>query len=200
MRPCRRWIRGAVLGLLYVLVLPWGLAARLCLRLAGSVALFDLCAQAFALLPGLPGCLARSCYYKQTMRASHLDARFQFGSLVSKADARIGRGVYVGLWSSIGLADVGDGAVIANRVGVLSGRHQHDFGDPSRPPMGSPSTFTRISIGGNCFIGDNAVVMADVGRGTIVGAGAVVVRPLPEEVLAVGSPARAVRARASGQA
>jgi acetyltransferase-like isoleucine patch superfamily enzyme len=43
------------------------------------------------------------------------------------------------------------------------------------------------------WIGSNAVVMADVGAGCIVGAGAVVTRPLPPRVLAAGVPARVVR-------
>jgi acetyltransferase-like isoleucine patch superfamily enzyme len=38
-------------------------------------------------------------------------------------------------------------------------------------------------------------VMADVGRDTIVGAGAVVVQPLPDRVVAAGVPARIVRSR-----
>ena len=37
--------------------------------------------------------------------------------------------------------------------------------------------------------------MADVGRDTIVGAGAVVTRPLPDRVIAGGVPARVVRQR-----
>jgi acetyltransferase-like isoleucine patch superfamily enzyme len=37
--------------------------------------------------------------------------------------------------------------------------------------------------------------MADVGCGTVVGAGAVVVKPLPDEVIAAGVPARVIRSR-----
>jgi acetyltransferase-like isoleucine patch superfamily enzyme len=37
--------------------------------------------------------------------------------------------------------------------------------------------------------------MADVGRGTVVGAGAVVVKPVPDEVIAAGVPARVIRPR-----
>jgi acetyltransferase-like isoleucine patch superfamily enzyme len=37
--------------------------------------------------------------------------------------------------------------------------------------------------------------MADVGRDTIVGAGAVVTKPLPDEVIAAGVPARVIRSR-----
>jgi len=39
------------------------------------------------------------------------------------------------------------------------------------------------------------VVMADVGRGTIVAAGAVVTKALPANVVAGGVPARVLRAR-----
>jgi acetyltransferase-like isoleucine patch superfamily enzyme len=37
--------------------------------------------------------------------------------------------------------------------------------------------------------------MADVGEGTVVGAGAVVTKPLPPHVVAVGVPAKVVRER-----
>jgi acetyltransferase-like isoleucine patch superfamily enzyme len=52
-----------------------------------------------------------------------------------------------------------------------------------------------VRIGTGCWIGSAAVVMADVGRNTVVGAGAVVTRPLPDWVVAVGAPARPVRER-----
>ena len=45
------------------------------------------------------------------------------------------------------------------------------------------------------WIGSGAVVMADVGRDTIVGAGAVVTRPLPDRVVACGVPARILHTR-----
>jgi acetyltransferase-like isoleucine patch superfamily enzyme len=37
--------------------------------------------------------------------------------------------------------------------------------------------------------------MADVGAGTVVGAGAVVTNPLPDYVIAVGVPAKVIRSR-----
>ena len=54
---------------------------------------------------------------------------------------------------------------------------------------------TRVRIGQGAWIGSAAVVMADVGRNSVVGAGAVVTKPLPDDVVAAGVPARVVRTR-----
>jgi acetyltransferase-like isoleucine patch superfamily enzyme len=53
----------------------------------------------------------------------------------------------------------------------------------------------RVRIGAGSWIGSNAVVLADVGRDTVVAAGAVVTRPLPDRVIAAGVPARVLRSR-----
>ncbi|WP_433535603.1 sugar O-acetyltransferase [Micromonospora sp. CA-249363] len=53
-----------------------------------------------------------------------------------------------------------------------------------------------ITIGDNAWLGGGAIVLAGVtvGANTVVGAGAVVTRDLPANVVAVGNPARPVRA------
>ncbi|MFP4149056.1 MAG: sugar O-acetyltransferase [Nitriliruptoraceae bacterium] len=52
-----------------------------------------------------------------------------------------------------------------------------------------------IRIADNVWIGGGAIVLAGVtiGRNTVVGAGAVVTRDLPADVVAVGNPARVLR-------
>lgn len=57
-----------------------------------------------------------------------------------------------------------------------------------------------VSIGGNCFIGENSYIAMSVpvkehitvGNNTIVGMGSVVLRDIPEGVVAMGNPARAM--------
>ena len=53
----------------------------------------------------------------------------------------------------------------------------------------------RANTMGNPWIGSAAVVMADVGADTIVGAGSVVTTPLPPSVMAAGVPARVIKDR-----
>ena len=49
-----------------------------------------------------------------------------------------------------------------------------------------------MTIGGDSWIGEHAVVMAGVGRHCVIGAGAVVVKPIPDFAIAVGVPAKVI--------
>jgi glycosyltransferase involved in cell wall biosynthesis len=50
-------------------------------------------------------------------------------------------------------------------------------------------------VGEGAWIGTGAIILADVGKGTVVAAGSVVTKPLPDNVIAAGAPARVVRGR-----
>ena len=52
-----------------------------------------------------------------------------------------------------------------------------------------------ISVGDNVWLGGGVIICpgVSIGANTVVGAGAVVVRDLPANVIAVGNPARVVR-------
>ena len=52
-----------------------------------------------------------------------------------------------------------------------------------------------ITVGDNVWLGGEVIVCpgVSIGENTVVGAGAVVVKDLPSNVIAVGNPARVVR-------
>ena len=60
-----------------------------------------------------------------------------------------------------------------------------------------PTDERDVHIGARTWLGRGVVVLPGVriGAGTIVGAGSVVARDLPDDVVAVGVPARVVRRR-----
>jgi acetyltransferase-like isoleucine patch superfamily enzyme len=80
-------------------------------------------------------------------------------------------------------------------VDVLSGSGQHGFEDVQIPIREQKGVIVRVAIGADSWIGNRCVVMADVGQGSVVGAGSVVTKPIPDRSLAVGSPARVVGIR-----
>jgi acetyltransferase-like isoleucine patch superfamily enzyme len=55
-----------------------------------------------------------------------------------------------------------------------------------------------VTVGQDTWIGDRALVLADVGQHCVIGAGAVVTKPIPDYAIAVGVPAKVVRFRNHG--
>lgn len=151
--------------------------------------------QLLALLPGLSGQYVRRAFLAWTIAECHPSATICFGTILSKTATRIGANAYVGPYCSLGSVTVERDVLVATGVHVLSGARMHGTADPDRPIREQPGEFVHVTLGAGCWIGAGAVVMADVGRDSIVGAGAVVAQPVPAGVVAAGVPARVLRAR-----
>ncbi len=143
-----------------------------------------------ALMPGLPGDYLRVAYYVLTLRKCSLQSRISFGSFFAQSASEVGTGVYIGAFCVLGVCTIGERSQIASHVQIPGGRHAHSRDENGRISGANEKTFESISIGADCWIGASAIIMADIGAGTTVGAGAVVTRPLPPGVVAVGNPAR----------
>jgi acetyltransferase-like isoleucine patch superfamily enzyme len=85
--------------------------------------------------------------------------------------------------------------LIAPGVHIPSGSRVHGIDDVTVPIRDQPGVHAMVHVGEGAWIGALAVVMADVGRGTVVAAGAVVTKALPDNVIAAGVPARVLRVR-----
>ncbi|MFA9445992.1 sugar O-acetyltransferase [Egicoccus sp. AB-alg6-2] len=86
---------------------------------------------------------------------------------------------------------IGDDVQIGPNVQLLTPTHPVEPG-PRRDKWEAAEP---ITIGDNVWLGGGAIVLPGVciGHNTVVGAGAVVTRDLPADVVAVGNPARIVR-------
>jgi acetyltransferase-like isoleucine patch superfamily enzyme len=78
-------------------------------------------------------------------------------------------------------------------VDIPSGRYQHTRDADGRF---AASADTEVVIGEDCWLGESVVVIANVGAGTTIGAGSVVVKDIPARSVAVGNPARVTRTAA----
>jgi virginiamycin A acetyltransferase len=171
---CSFWIRRPILG-----------ADR---ALEGST-------QALGLVPGLLGQYVRRAFLEHTLAHCAPSAAIAFGTSFSSVGARIDERVYIGPNCHIGLAHIAKDVLIAPCVHIPSGSRVHGISDMSVPIRDQPGVHETVHIGAGAWIGALAIVMADVGSGTIVAAGAVVTRTLPDNVIAGGVPARILRVR-----
>jgi acetyltransferase-like isoleucine patch superfamily enzyme len=151
--------------------------------------------QMWSLVPGVLGQYLRRALMSRVLRGGCApSAVIEFGVLFSQVDSQIDDGVYIGPRCHLGHVHLERDVLLAAGVHVPSGAHTHGT-DPSTTTFrDQPGDLRQVRIGAGSWIGSNAVVMADVGRHTIVGAGAVVTRPLPDRVIAAGVPARVVKA------
>lgn len=174
-------------------VSPLGLSERLARHTCGRDVFFESHGEFLSLVPGKAGRYLRNAYYWMTLEICPLDCCFLLGSAFTHSGTRVGHRVYLGAFSLVGLATIGDDVLFGDHVQVLSGKRQHSFADPHRTIQESPKEFVRVEIGSNCWLGTNSVLMADLGCNCVVGAGSVVTKPVPKNSIAVGNPAQAIR-------
>ncbi len=191
----REWLKATARLAALVAVSPFLLWHKLWALLIGPDRALEGSSEVLSLLPGLAGQYLRRAFLAWTLSECHPTAVIGFGVLFSKAGARIGPNVYIGPRCHIGLVHIERDALLAAGVHATSGARTHGMDDLSRPIREQEGTATVVRIGAGAWIGSAAVVMAEIGRDTVVGAGAVVTRPLPDGVVAAGIPARVLRSR-----
>ncbi len=188
----KRGIRHAIVLVAMVLVSPMILMAQLEKWLQWGEWWFVAFSEMLSQIPGRTGAALRLGYYRGTLNRCGFNVYFGFGTKINHRTAEIAQGVVIGSHCNIGTVTLGEGVLVGSRVCLLSGGRQHDHtGDNERLEHGAPY-FVRIHIGPRTWLGEGAIVMADVGGRSTVAAGSVVFRPIPEGVMAMGNPARVV--------
>jgi acetyltransferase-like isoleucine patch superfamily enzyme len=142
------------------------------------------------------GYRVRQRFYRHTLDVCGQDLEMNRLATVAERGSRIGRGVWVGPGSYLDLVDIGDDVLIGPYACILAGGHHHRVARtdlPIRHQGNNPLVPTVVGAGS--WIGAHAVVMADVGRSAVVGAGSVVTHPVPAGVVVVGNPAHVIARR-----
>jgi acetyltransferase-like isoleucine patch superfamily enzyme len=163
--------------------------------LFGPDRVFPGWSQLVSLIPGLYGVYMRRAFYRMTLERCGANATIGFGSLFSHPTARLGSNVNIGNYCMLGGVTIEDDCLIASHVSVLNGLAQHRFDRLDVPIREQAGEFAAITIGRDSWIGERAVIAANVGPQCVVGAGSVVTKDLPQRAIAVGTPARVVKRR-----
>jgi virginiamycin A acetyltransferase len=190
----REAIKAVLRGIARVLVFPRYVCYVCSAWFFGEHA-FRSSSAALSVVPGIQGAYLRREFYRLTLAECAKDALITFGTLFASRGARVGANVFIGTYCMIGDAHIGRDVLLGSNVHLLSGKTQHGTEDLIHPMRLQPGRFTVISIGEDSWIGNGAIVMANVGRKCIVGAGSVVVSDIPDFAIAAGNPARVIRLR-----
>lgn len=168
-------------------------------RLLGSIGNRDGCfwgfSQALSLLPGLPGNYLRKSFYRMAMARCDRDCAILFGTIFSHVGTEIGKGVYIGPSCNIGKCRIENYCTLGSNVHVMSGKRQHAFDDLETPIKDQGGLFEKVVIGEDTWIGNSALVMANVGKKCIIGAGSVVTKDVGDYSIVAGNPAKVIGTR-----
>ena len=178
-----------------LLVFPAVVCCRVSIVLLGAERGFAGWSQAMSLFPGLAGAYLRRAFYQLVLPRCDSGVCISFGTIFSHSTAKIGRDVYVGNYCVIGDVTLEDDVLVASHVSITNGCEQHGIERLDVPVREQPGQWPRVTIGRDSWIGERSVIMADVGKHCVVGAGSVVTKPLPDYAIAFGVPAKVVRYR-----
>lgn len=156
---------------------------------------FQFFSQTFSIIPGIVGEYLRKAFYKFTINKCPEDCCISFGTVFSTSKVSIGHGVYIGLYCTFGNVTVGENALIGSNVDIISGRRQHRFEKLDLPIREQRGEFCEVRIGEDTWIGNSAVVLENIGKGCVIGAGSVVINPIDDLSVAVGNPANVIKKR-----
>jgi acetyltransferase-like isoleucine patch superfamily enzyme len=171
-------------------VIAPALGYRLASLVMGPERAFPGWSQLFSLMPGVMGEYLRRAFYRFVLPSCGRGVCISFGTVFSHPTARLGHRVYVGVGCMLGDVTLGDDVLVGSHVSIINGRAQHGTARLDIPVREQPGEYPRVVIGTDSWIGDRSIVTADVGKHCIVGAGAVVTKPVPDFAIVVGNPAR----------
>lgn len=150
-------------------------------------------------LPGIEGIILRRLLYGKLFKRLGMKSLIYSGVFLTHT-----YGIEVGDYFSInsgalidgrGGIKIGSGVMIGPHTVIVSSSHQtNDF----RKPMTSLDHIMEpVTISDDVWIGANAFIRGgvEIGRGAIIGAGSVVLRNVPEFMVAAGNPAKIVKDR-----
>jgi virginiamycin A acetyltransferase len=171
-------------------VLPAALCYWASATLLGSQRSFPGWSQGMSLLPGSGGVYLRRAFYGWVLPQCEAGSVISFGTVFSHPTAQMGANAYAGVYCCLGDVTIENDVLIGSHVSIMNGSRQHGIQRLDIPVREQPGEWPRITIGEDSWIGDRAVVMADVGKHCVVGAGSVVTKPVPDYAIVLGVPAR----------
>lgn len=157
---------------------------------------FPFFSETISKIPFAFGMKFRKAFYASLLSSVGTDVTLLDGVTFGDFRTIIGNDVWLSSGVYVEYANIEDHVLIGQQAVILAGKNHHNIERIDIPIklQGNPPK-TPITIGSGAWVGANATVMADVGHDSIVGAGAVVTKPVPPFAIVGGNPAKIIRMR-----
>lgn len=192
----RKVLKRTVKNIFLILLFPAYLLYELSCVFANRDSTFQSFSQAICLIPGKLGIYTRAAFYRLACTDTSDEISVGFLTIFSHADTTIEKGVYIGPQCNIGKCRIGQNTLIGSGVHILSGNKQHYFEDESRPIQEQGGLYEKITIGKDCWLGNNSSILSELLDSCIVATGAVYIKPATEaSIILAGNPAKKIGVR-----
>jgi acetyltransferase-like isoleucine patch superfamily enzyme len=191
----KKFIKKIIRLIFSLIMMPCFIVYFLLIQIADKDAVFRSFSQFLSLFPGQVGNYSRAAFYRFSMAHCDLDTVTGFGTLFSQQDTELLSGCYIGPQSNIGSCRIEANCLLGSGVHIMSGKGQHNFDDINTPLREQGGVLTKVTIGEDTWVGNGALVMANVGKKCIVAAGSVVINDIPDFAIVAGNPAKIIKMR-----
>ncbi len=125
---------------------------------------------------------------------AHIDRGVDIKMHLVGGEIEIGAHTYIGPYTCLSgnLIKIGSYCMVASHSGIYA--NNHVFADATRKIVEQKNSYQGIVIEDDCWLGTGVKVLdgVTIGKGSVIGAGAVVTKSIPAYSIAVGVPARVI--------
>lgn len=178
----------------FVLLVPCFIWARLPLP---EYSRFTAISQLLSLIPGFSGVFLRRVWYRNTLKRCGEKLIVDWLAVIRTSETEVGDHCTLGVANWVGWTKLGNDVMTGSHVVLLSGKAQHTFADLEAPMRLQGGSKRQLHLGDNVWVGSHAIIMQDVSSGTVIGAGSVVTKTFPENMIIAGNPAAILKPRNS---
>jgi len=191
----KKILKGVFSFLFLLFALPFFIYYLAEMLFLGKEQAFREMSQTLSLFPGVAGVYIRRGFYILSVKVCSWDCYIEFGTVLSHPTVEIGKHVYIGTNCTIGNISFSDYVTVGSNVDIMSRGKQHYFDKIDIPIQEQGGEYPKVYIGEDVWIGNSAVVMANIGKKTVIGAGSVVAKDIEDYSIAVGNPATVIKKR-----
>ena len=189
------YIKPVVRLIATVSISPLIISYKIISQIGDQNEIFATYSQFLSLLPGKVGSYIRVGFYRYVMTKCDPDCLISFATIFSQVDTEIESGTYIGPQCNVGMCKIEKNCLIGSGVHILSGKNQHIYKELSRPIREQGGRFDKIIVGEDTWVGNGAIIMANIGKKCVVAAGSVVVSEVKSFTVVGGNPAIVIKNR-----